>query len=307
MATIAELLLSGVERLRASGSETPRLDAELLLARAIGTDRSGVIAYPEARVGDGQQATYEAELERRAAGEPVAYIRGFKEFFGLAFSADARALIPRPETELIVELAEREVMDRLTKAPRPVGGQPLRVADVGTGCGTIAVALSAALRKRRVGGDVEVLATDISADALQLARENAVGHGVADRLRFVEADLLPPVVSFPFDLLLANLPYIPSADVDTLPIAASFEPRLALDGGPDGLDAIRRLLERLPDVLAPGATTLLEIGADQGDAVEAMVAEQLPGWSTSVARDLAGQPRVVRIERAPELQQPPRA
>ena len=307
MATIAELLLSGVERLRASGSETPPLDAELLLARAIGTDRSGVIAYPEARVGDGQQATDEAELERRAAGEPVAYIRGFKEFFGLAFSADARALIPRPETELIVELAEREVMDRLTKAPRPVGGQPLRVADVGTGCGTIAVALSAALRKRRVGKDVEILATDISADALQLARENAVGHGVADRLRFVEADLLPPVVSFPFDLLLANLPYIPSAEVDTLPIAASFEPRLALDGGPDGLDAIRRLLERLPEVLAQGATTLIEIGADQGDAVEAIVAEKLPGWSTSVARDLAGQPRVVRIDRAPELQQPPRA
>jgi release factor glutamine methyltransferase len=307
MATIAELLHEGVERLRASGSETPRLDAELLLARAIGTDRSGVIAYPEARVGDGQQATFEAEIERRAAGEPVAYIRGFKEFYGLAFSADARALIPRPETELIVELAEREVMDRLTKAPRPVGGQPLRVADVGTGCGTIAVALSAALRKRRVGGDVEILATDISADALQLARENAVGHGVADRLRFVEADLLPPVVSFPFDLLLANLPYIPSADVDTLPIAASFEPRLALDGGPDGLDEIRRLMERLPEVLAPGATTLIEIGAEQGDAVEAIVAGKLPGWSTSVARDLAGRPRVVRIERAPERQQPPRA
>lgn len=307
MATIAELLHEGVERLRASGSETPRLDAELLLARAIGTDRSGVIAYPEARVGDGQQATFEAEIERRAAGEPVAYIRGFKEFYGLAFSADARALIPRPETELIVDLAERDVMDRLTKAPRPVGGQPLRVADVGTGCGTIAVALSAALRKRRVGGDVEILATDISADALQLARENAVGHGVADRLRFVEADLLPPVVSFPFDLLLANLPYIPSADVDTLPIAASFEPRLAIDGGPDGLVEIRRLLDRLPEVLAPAATTLIEIGADQGDALEAIVAEKLPGWATSVARDLAGQPRVVRIERAPERQQPPRA
>jgi release factor glutamine methyltransferase len=307
MATIAELLHAGVERLRASGSETPRLDAELLLARAIGTDRSGVIAYPEARVGDGQQALFEAELERRAAGEPVAYIRGFKEFFGLAFSADARALIPRPETELIVELAEREVMDRLTKAPRPAGGQPLRVADVGTGCGTIAVALAAALRKRRVGGDVEILATDISPDALQLARENAVGHGVADRLRFVEADLLPPVVSFPFDLLLANLPYIPSAEVDTLPIAASFEPRVALDGGSDGLDPIRRLVERLREVLAEGATTLLEIGADQGDAVEAIVAEKLPGWSTSVARDLAGRPRVARIERAPEPQQPPRA
>jgi release factor glutamine methyltransferase len=307
MSTVEELLQAGVERLRASGSETPRLDAELLLARAIGTDRSGVVAYPEARVGDGQRATFEADLDRRAAGEPVAYIRGFKEFYGLAFSADARALIPRPETELIVELAEREVMDRLTAAPRPPGGQPLRVADVGTGSGTIAVALAAALRKRKVGGDVEILATDISADALQLARENAVGHGVADRLHFVEADLLPPVVSFPFDLLLANLPYIPSADVDTLPIAASFEPRLALDGGPDGLATIHRLIERLPDVLAQGATTLVEIGADQGDAVEALVAEALPGWSSSVARDLAGLPRVARIDRPPEPHQPARA
>ena len=307
MATIEELLLAGVERLRASGSETPRLDAELLLARAIGTDRSGVLAYPEARVGDGQRATFEAELDRRAAGEPVAYIRGFKEFYGLAFSADARALIPRPETELIVELAEREVMERLTLAPRPVGAQPIRIADVGTGSGTIAVALAAALRKRKAIGDVEIIATDISPEALQLARENAVGHGVADRLRFVEADLLPPVVSFPFDILLANLPYIPSGDIATLPVAASFEPRVALDGGTDGLAEIRRLVERLPDVVAEGSTTLLEIGADQGDAVEALVAEQLPGWACSVARDLSGLPRVARIERPAEPQQPPRA
>jgi release factor glutamine methyltransferase len=307
MATIEELLLTGVTRLRASGSETPRLDAELLLARAIGTDRSGVLAYPEARVGDGQQATFEAELDRRAAGEPVAYIRGFKEFYGLAFSADARALIPRPETELIVELAEREVMDRLTLAPRPVGAQPIRVADVGTGSGTIAVALAAALRKRKAGADVEIIATDISPEALQLARENAVGHGVADRLRFVEADLLPPVVSFPFDILLANLPYIPSADVETLPIAASFEPRIALDGGADGLALIGRLVERLPEVVAEGSTTFLEIGADQGDAVEALVADQLPGWACSIARDLSGLPRVARIERPAEPQQPARA
>ena len=307
MATIAELLHAAVERLRASGSETPRLDAELLLARAIGTDRSGVLAYPEARVGDGQQVTFDAAVERRAAGEPVAYIRGFKEFYGLAFSADARALIPRPETELIVELAEREVMDRLTLAPRPVGAQPIRVADVGTGSGTIAVALAAALRKRKALVDVEIIATDISPEALQLARENAVGHGVADRLRFVEADLLPPVVSFPFDIMLANLPYIPSAEVDTLPVAASFEPRIALDGGADGLETIGRLLERLPEVVATGATVLLEIGADQGDAVEALVAGMLPGWSSSVARDLAGRPRVVRIDRAPERQQPARA
>jgi release factor glutamine methyltransferase len=198
-------------------------------------------------------------------------------------------------------------MERLTLAPRPVGAQPIRVADVGTGSGTIAVALAAALRKRKALGDVEIIATDISPEALQLARENAVGHGVADRLRFVEADLLPPVVSFPFDVMLANLPYIPTGDIATLPVAASFEPRIALDGGTDGLVEIRRLVERLPEVVAEGSTTLLEIGADQGDAVEALVTERLPGWTCSVARDLSGMPRVARIDRPAEPQQPARA
>jgi release factor glutamine methyltransferase len=297
MATVDEFLRAGVERLRTSGSESPRLDAELLLANALGTDRTVVIAHPELPVGDGPQATYEAHLARREAGEPVAYIRGFKEFYGLAFSVDSRALIPRPETERIVELAEREVMGRLAAAPRPVGAAHLRIADVGTGSGTIAVALAASLRRQQSLGEVEILGTDASADALELARENAVGHGVADRVRFVEADLLPPVVSFPFDIILANLPYIPSSAVDELPVAASFEPRLALDGGPDGLEFIARLIERLPDAMAPGGVALLEVGSDQGDAVCALQAGVRPGWRCSVERDLAGQPRVVRLER----------
>jgi release factor glutamine methyltransferase len=298
MATIDELLREGVDRLRDSGSESPRLDAELLLARAITADRTAVLAHPTAMVGDGQRERYEADLVRRAAGEPVAYIRGFKEFFGLAFSIDERALIPRPETELLVELGEREVMDRLIAAPRPAGTQPLRVADIGTGCGTVAVALLAGLRKRKSHHEVEVIATDISPDALHLAMENAVGHGVADRVRFVEADLLPPVVSFPFEVVLANLPYVASEAVDGLPIAASFEPRIALDGGPDGLDLVRRLLTRLPEALADGGVALLEIGSDQAETAVAAVAEVLPGWSTTVHDDLAGQPRVLRLGRS---------
>jgi release factor glutamine methyltransferase len=298
MPTAEELLRLGVERLREAGSESPRLDAELLLGHAIGTDRTVLIAHPEAVVSDGAAARYEEALVRRCAGEPVAYIRGFKEFHGLALAADPRALIPRPETERIVELAEIEILQRLTAAPRPRGTPPLRVADVGTGGGAIGVSLAVALRRRGVTTDVEILGTDESVDALDLARENAVGHAVGDRVRFIEADLLPPVVATPFEVILANLPYIPTATIPTLPVAASFEPRLALDGGPDGLSLIRRLIERLPDGLADGGVALLEIGSDQADAVEAIVRRDLPGWPVMIELDLGGQPRVARIERA---------
>jgi release factor glutamine methyltransferase len=297
MATSEELLRIAVDRLRQAGSESPRLDAELLLAHAIGTDRTVVIAHPEAIVSDGAAERYEEGLARRSAGEPVAYIRGFKEFHGLAFAADPRALIPRPETERLVQLAEAEVLYRLTAAPRPRGTPPIRVADVGTGSGAVAVSLAVALRRRGAFNEIEVLGTDDSPDALDLARENAVGHAVADRVRFVEADLLPPVIATPFDVILANLPYIPSATLPTLPVAASFEPKMALDGGPDGLAVIGRLIARLPDALADGGVALLEIGSGQADAVEAVVRRELPGWPSAIEHDLAGQPRVARIER----------
>jgi release factor glutamine methyltransferase len=296
MATVGELLNSGTARLRASGSESARLDTELLLGWAVGAGRTTVIAHPEAPVGADAHAAFEAALARREKGEPVAYLRGIKEFYGLAFAADRRALIPRPETELLVKAAEREVAWRLTSEPRPAGTPNLRVVDVGTGSGAIAITLATLLRRRRMLPEVTLLAVDSSGDALGLARENAVAHAVADAAAFVEADLLPADEA-PFDLILANLPYIPSADVDRLPVAASFEPRLALDGGHDGLDIVRRLLASLPVALAPTGTALLEIGFDQGPAVEAEVAA-LPGtWECWVQADLSGNPRLARIER----------
>ena len=297
VATVGELLNSGAARLRASGSESARLDTELLLGWAIGAERTALIAHPEAAVGEDALAAFESVVARREKGEPVAYLRGIKEFYGLAFAVDCRALIPRPETELLVEAAEREVAWRLTSEPRPAGTPNLRVVDVGTGSGAIAIALAVLLRRRRMLPEVTILAVDCSADALGLARENAVAHAVADAVAFVEADLLPAGEA-PFDLVLANLPYIPSGDVDGLPVAASFEPRLALDGGPDGLDVIRRLLAALPAALAPVGTALLEIGFDQERAVEAAVAA-LPGaWKCRVDRDLSGQPRLAWVERA---------
>jgi release factor glutamine methyltransferase len=300
MATIGELLPAAVARLRAAASETPRLDAELLLADALGVDRTTVVAHPEAAVGPEAAARFDDHVRRRERGEPVAYIRGLKEFHGLAFAVDARVLIPRPETELLVDLAVAEIADRLGRAPRPPGTPPLALADVGTGSGAVAVAVAVALRRRRMLAEVEIIASDTAEGAVELARENAVAHAVADRVAVAEIDLLPPpgrvvgllVVPARFDVVCANLPYIPTAVVPTLPVAASFEPPEALDGGPDGLDVVRRLLDVLPERVARGGVALLEIGADQGGALHDEAARRLPGWDVRVEPDLAGRPRV---------------
>ncbi len=296
MATVEALLRDAVGRFRAVGSETPRLDAEVLLAGVLGIDRTGVLAHPEASVGDGAAARFDEAVARRASGEPVAYIRGVREFLGLAFATDQRALIPRPETERLVELAEVEIARRLTGAPRPPGSPAIRVIDVGTGSGVIAVSLAVRLRRRRMDDEVDMLAVDDLDETLDLAKENAVGHAVGDRVRFAAADLVPTIES-PFDVVLANLPYIATAALEGLAVDISFEPRHALDGGPDGLATIGRLVSILPDVLAAGGVALLEIGSDQAAGVAALAAALPGGWSCAVEPDLAGLPRVARIER----------
>jgi release factor glutamine methyltransferase len=294
--TVAELVRRATERLAAAGSTSARLDAELLMGVALGVDRTGVIAHGAAPAGTGATGVFDGYVARRELGEPVAYIRGFREFHGLAIATDARALIPRPETELLVDEAVAAVIVRLTREPRSEGAPPLRVADIGTGTGAIAVALLAALRKRRMDEHVMVIAVDLWPDALELARENAAGHGVADRMLFREADLVP-VGDVPYDVICANLPYVSTAALDGLAKDLAFEPRNALDGGSDGLEVIGRLLERLPAVLESDGVALLEIGSDQGDAIVAAVAAQLPGWRCQVSGDLAGHPRLARIER----------
>ncbi|HET7676957.1 MAG TPA: peptide chain release factor N(5)-glutamine methyltransferase [Candidatus Limnocylindrales bacterium] len=299
MSTVREALEAGVALLREAGSESPRLDAELLLGHVVGLERSGVLAHLEAPLGEGQRASYEGLLERRAAGEPVAYIRGIKEFFGLAFGVDARALIPRPETERLVELALARITERLTASPRPPGSKPLRVIDVGTGSGAIAVTLAVVLRRRGYGVAVRFVASDTSPEALDLALENAVGHGVGDLIDFRQADLLDPAVQVGgrSDLVVANLPYVPSAVVPELPIAASFEPIVALDGGRDGLDLLRRLMAALPEGVAADGGALLEIASDQADGVRLAAARLLPGWPIEIHADLAGRPRVAELRR----------
>lgn len=308
MVTIGEAVAAATEQLRAAGSETPRLDAQVLLGWAIGADRTAIVAHADAPVGADAASRFQLAVDRRASGEPVAYIRGLKEFHGLAFGVDHRALIPRPETESLVDEAVAIVMEKLAGrggeagAGPGRGGDAIRVADVGTGSGAIAVAIAVALRERRVtmGRNATILATDQSDDALDLARENAVAHAAADGMSFVVADLLPvelPEGGARFDVVVANLPYVRSDAILGLPIAASFEPRLALDGGSDGLDVIRALLARLPDALADDGVALLEIGGDQGEAAPAAVSATLPGWRSSVSMDLGGLPRVLRVER----------
>ncbi|HUG30684.1 MAG TPA: HemK/PrmC family methyltransferase [Candidatus Limnocylindria bacterium] len=292
MATVRELLDVGVARLREAGSESARLDAELLLAHALDMDRTGVIAHVDAPVGDGAAARFGVALDRRADGEPVAYVRGVKEFHGLAFGVDPRALIPRPETERLVELAELEVVRRLIGAPRAKDAPPIRIIDVGVGSGAVAVTLAVLLRRRRMLDEVTITASDNSEDALQLARENAVAHAVGDRITFLNADLLPGAAVERWDVVLANLPYVRSGALPGLPRATAFEPAVALDGGDDGLRVIDRLLGQLPGAIAVDGVVMLEIGGDQADDMRALAGARLPSWACEVELDLGGLPRV---------------
>jgi release factor glutamine methyltransferase len=297
--TVGGLIREGTGSLRDSGSETARLDAELLLGHVLRADRATLLAIPDAPVGADHAATFRDLVERRATGEPVAYIRGIKEFYGLALAVDRRALIPRPETELLVEVGLERLRRMLTERARPRDAEPLLAWDVATGSGAVCVALAVESRRRGYAPDVRFRASDVSADALGLATENAVFHGVADMVDFAVADLADGAAFDPsgrVDLLLANLPYVPTATVSTLPIAASFEPVLALDGGPDGLDLLRRLVGRLSGALAQDGVALLEIGASQAEEVKDAVAYAVPKWNVTIHDDLAGLPRVAEIQ-----------
>ena len=187
--TVGSALRDAAAELSAAGSETPRLDAEVLLGHVLGFERATLLVNPDLALPPAQAGTFETLLARRATGEPVSYIRGFKEFYGLAINVDGRALIPRPETELIVDLALDMIKRRLSESARPADAAPYLVWDVGTGSGAIVVALAVEARRRRYDSDVRFRATDASPDALALAVENAVGHGVADLIKFEKADL----------------------------------------------------------------------------------------------------------------------
>ncbi|MBK9124448.1 MAG: peptide chain release factor N(5)-glutamine methyltransferase [Chloroflexi bacterium] len=264
-------------------STSPGLDAQLLMAHMLNESRAHVIAHPERELTSAQEARFAALVERRAAGEPMAYILGQRAFFDRAFNVTPAVLIPRPETETLVELA--------ITAPQAQRAGAV-IVDIGTGSGAIAITVAAHCPQ------ADVHAVDISAAALDVARGNATLNGVT--LTFHHGDLLAPIhdAGLQVDVLLANLPYIDSGVLPGLDVSRH-EPALALDGGPDGLDVVRRLLAQAPHVLAPDALVLLEIGADQGERASDLARAALPDAQVDVVKDLAGLDRIVRAVRVP--------
>ena len=286
--SVADVLARATRHLGDSGSPSARLDAEVLLAHVMGRDRSWLLAHPEATVEDAD--AFDALLERRASGEPVAYIRGFKDWRDLRILTDARALIPRPETELLADAAIGEIEGRLAR-----DGAPVVAWEVATGSGAVALAIALRFRDELEVGRLRLVASDVSSDALDLATENLAAHGATALVELIHTDLLAPAGATATrpDVIVANLPYVSSAEVDERRGSLGFEPRIALDGGPDGLDLLRRLMAELPTAIAPSATVLLELGVGQVEAVRALAPEAV---SVSVVPDLAGLDRVVRVE-----------
>ncbi len=255
------------------------LDAQALLCAALGVERAYLFGHPDHPLTPAQADRYAGWVERCAAGEPLAYILGRRAFYDRDFIVTPDVLIPRPETELLVEQGLAYLRGRPAAT----------VADVGTGSGALAVTLAVHAPA------AQVYALDISPAALAVARQNAAQHRAA--VTFLEGDLLRPFLErgLRFDLLVANLPYIASGDLPSLAVTR-WEPRLALDGGADGLDLVRRLLDQAPAAARPGARLLLEIGADQGAAAQALGAAAFPGARAAVLPDLAGHDRILRLD-----------
>jgi len=290
--TIGGVIAEATATLSAAKVDSPKLAAQVLMAHALGLPRASVVVTPPSQALQPYQLTaFRALVTRCANGEPMAYVIGHTEFYKLDFITDRRALIPRPETEHLVELA----LARIQALPAPVsvtqtGSLKTPIVDVGTGTGCIVISLAAKLPGMRF------LATDISSSALALAQENAKRHNVGARIQFLRGDLLAPV-PMRVDGVIANLPYVTTAEWQTLPRHIhDYEPRAALDGGADGLDLIRKLLAQAAQRVKPDGWLLLEIGATQGQAVTALVRQAFPMSGIALHRDYAGLTRVVEIQ-----------
>ena len=258
-------------------SDSVGRDAQLLLGEALGQPRAWVLSHPEVEMTGDQLAEFVSSVERVADGAALPHVLGWWEFYGRRFHIEPEVLIPRPETELIVEQA-------LDKSP-----QPSRILDLGTGCGCIAVTLAIELPA------TQIWASDLSWSALQIARRNVEAYHVARSVRLINANLVQPFEGV-FDLICANLPYIATDQLPSLAVA-NREPKIALDGGVDGLELINASLDRLPDLLAPGGSALFEIDPAQVEQLATKIEGSFPRASWQVLKDLSGKDRLLVVER----------
>ncbi|MGP6159707.1 MAG: peptide chain release factor N(5)-glutamine methyltransferase [Vulcanimicrobiaceae bacterium] len=265
--------------------ESAAFDAGRLLEEVTGRNRAWLLAHDDETLEPQAKARFETLLTRRAAGEPLAYVLGRAGFYGRSFAVTPDVLVPRPESEQLVELA-------MAFVARHAGSLPLRIADVGTGSGVLAITLALELPGARV------TALDASSAALALAERNACAHGVSERIAFVRGDAFEGLApSLRFDLVVANLPYVRTADLALPPDPTSFEPRVALDGGPDGLDVYRRLFALASEHVVRPARLLLEAGPDTASALAALAEEAFAAAArVTVERDYAGLERVVSVD-----------
>jgi len=273
-------------RLQSAGVESAELDARLLTSHALNLDLSGMIAAATRVLTAAESNRLEALASRRLAGEPVARILGQKEFWGLPFALSPATLVPRPDTETVVELA----LEMLRERP---ANKPLSIADLGTGTGAILLALLSELP------DATGIGTDISVEVLETATANAVLLGLATRANFIRCDYASELTG-PFGLIVSNPPYIRTSDIAGLAVEVrDHDPRKALDGGPDGLDAYRALIPQAASILAPGAALVVETGQGQAAQIEALMTASGLVPERAPRADLAGIPRAVGARKMP--------
>lgn len=278
MATSIQDILTQISQRISQHTDTPILDAQVLIAHVLGKPRAWVLAHPETQINSDHYKKIIQALERLEHGEPLPYVLGSWEFFGLDFYLTPAVLIPRPETELIVECAIKWLQDHPNQR---------KVIDVGSGSGCIGISLAMSIP------DLTVLMTDISPNALNVAQVNANKFGLTGRLEFKSTDLLDGIADH-FDLICANLPYIPSQMLNEL-VVSDWEPRLALDGGKNGTELIARLLYQARGCLTPGGLLLLEIESSQGAEVKNLACIHFPAARVEILNDLSGQNRCLEI------------
>ncbi len=285
---LKDALALAVDRLTAAHVGSPRMNAELLLMFTLGRDRAYLFAHPEYELTAEEQARYQAALGQRTRGVPAQYITGHQEFWGMDLIVTPAVLIPRPETEHVVETVLQFAKATPNGSLTPSAGSPTRIVDVGTGSGCIAIALAQELPQ------AEIHATDISPAALEVAQANAARHQFESRIRFHQADLLQGLNPTNFDFVVSNPPYVGESEADQVQLEVrKFEPRNAVFAGPTGLEVIERLIPQAHTALKPGGWLILEISGTIADRVSPLLGQ----WKhLQITNDLQGIPRVAAAQ-----------